>query len=320
MSTQSAQTSSGSDQPAAAVDLRTSGVATLLEARAESWTRLDTYVLALAIVCALALYFWRLDVPSRYIYDEVYHAYTAAELAAGNGDAYRWDTSVPEEDKALKVAYEWSHPAFAKLPMELGIKIFGNNSFGWRFASAIFGALGIGIMYALGRTLFNRLVGLFGTVLLLFDGMWFVQSRTAMNDVFLVCFLMLAYIAFYFYLNTTTRRWRFLWLTGIALGFAAATKWSSAYSIGLLGLVAGLREIKLTIVDPGSERSPKAILGALGTLIGAWLIVPFAIYIGSYVQFFMMGNTLADWRELQWQMWWYHSNLKATHAWASRWW
>lgn len=320
MSTQSAQTSSGSDQPAAAVDLRTPGVATLLEARAESWTRLDTYVLALAIVCALALYFWRLDVPSRYIYDEVYHAYTAAELAAGNGDAYRWDTSVPEEDKALKVAYEWSHPAFAKLPMELGIKIFGNNSFGWRFASAIFGALGIGIMYALGRTLFNRLVGLFGTVLLLFDGMWFVQSRTAMNDVFLVCFLMLAYIAFYFYLNTTTRRWRFLWLTGIALGFAAATKWSSAYSIGLLGLVAGLREIKLTIVDPGAERSPKAILGALGTLIGAWLIVPFAIYIGSYVQFFMMGNTLADWRELQWQMWWYHSNLKATHAWASRWW
>jgi dolichyl-phosphate-mannose-protein mannosyltransferase len=318
MSTKSAPTSSR--RAPVAADRSPPSFDLLPEVRREPWAMLDAFVLVLAMLCALALYFWRLDVPNRYIYDEVYHAYTAAELAAGNGDAYRWDTKVPEEDKPLRVAYEWSHPAFAKLPMQLGIKLFGNNSFGWRFASAIFGGLGIGIMYLLGRTLFNRTIGIFGTVLLLLDGMWFVQSRTAMNDVFLVCFLMLAYIGVYFYLSSTTQRWRFIWLTGVALGFAAATKWSSAYSFGLIGLIIGLRELWLCLLSNEAERSPKQVLGALATLVGALVVVPFAIYIGSYVQFFMMGNSLADWRELQWQMWWYHSNLKATHDWASRWW
>ncbi|HEX6291600.1 MAG TPA: phospholipid carrier-dependent glycosyltransferase [Herpetosiphonaceae bacterium] len=321
MSTKSAPRHSRQAHEPAAVAVPS--VDRLAEAGRQAWALLDTFILVLAVVSALALYFWRLDVPNRYIYDEVYHAYTAAKLAEGNADAYVWYTRVPEEDKPLKVAYEWSHPAFAKLPMQVGIKLFGDTSFGWRFASAIFGGLGIGIMYALGRTLFNRTIGLYGVGLLLLDGMWFVQSRTSMNDVFLVCFLMLAYLAFAFYLSTPTlKRWRFLWLTGIALGFALATKWSALYSFGLLGLIAAMREARLCLFNPDPEfqRSNKLVVGALGTLAGAWLIVPFAIYLGSYIQFFSMGHTWAEWRELQWQMWWYHSNLKATHSWASRWW
>jgi dolichyl-phosphate-mannose--protein O-mannosyl transferase len=322
MSTKSAQTRSRHvHQPAAASSTASADLHS--EGQRTAWDSVDTFILALAVVCALALYFWRLDVPERYIYDEVYHAYTAAQLAAGNADAYVWYTRVPEQDQQLKVAYEWSHPAFAKLPMQLGIHLFGNNSFGWRFSSAIFGGIGIGIMYALGRLLFNRTIGLYGMSLLLLDGLWFVQSRTAMNDVFLVCFLMLAYLAFYLYLSTpTTKRWRFLWLTGIALGFALATKWSALYSYGFIGLIAAIREARLCLFnpDPEAERSNKLALGALGTLVGAGLVVPFAIYLGSYVQFFSMGHTLAEWWELQRQMRWYHWNLTATHAWASRWW
>jgi dolichyl-phosphate-mannose--protein O-mannosyl transferase len=324
MSTKSAEPRSQQDySPSAAAAYSSPGIDGRVESDRQAWARADTFIMALAVVCALALYFWRLDVPNRYIYDEVYHAYTAAQLAAGNADAYVWYTHVPEKDKALRVAYEWSHPAFAKLPMQVGVWLFGDTSLGWRFASAVFGGLGIGIMYALGRMLFNRIIGIFGMALLLLDGMWFVQSRTSMNDVFLVCFLMLAYLAFYFYLSTSTlKRWRFLWLTGVALGFALATKWSALYSFGLLGLVAGLREARLCLFNPDPQvgRSNRVILGALATLAGAWLVVPFVIYLGSYVQFFTMGHTWAEWRELQWQMWWYHSNLKATHSWASRWW
>lgn len=352
-------------------------------ARSEPWTRRDTLLMLGAVVIALVLYFVRLAEPPRYIYDEVYHAYTAARLAEGNRDPYMFNTRVPPEDKEqYKVSYEWSHPALAKLPMQVGILWFGDNTFGWRFASAIFGALGIGIMYVLGRTLFDRNVALLGTGLLLVDGLWFVQSRTAMNDVFLVCFLMIAYLGFFLYLRRPLdRRWRYLWLCGLGLGLAVATKWSALYSIGLIGLIVAAREARLYLdrcnirgwsavvaavwtigalsilgatvlitrqqgvnavvigaivaagvallvviwaVLAGRTPSPGAtvgsLFGSLGMLIASLLLLPGALYIGGYVQFFAMGWTFQNWRDLQWQMWWYHSNLEACHDWASPWW
>ena len=288
------------------------------------WSSLDTMTLLVAVLCALSLYFWRLDQPQRYIYDEVYHAYTAARLAEGNRDPYNPFAKVPEQDREqYKVAYEWTHPGFAKLPMQFGIVLFGDTPFGWRFASAIFGAAGIGLMYSLGRMMFNRELGLIAAGLLLLDGLWFVQSRTAMNDVFLVSFLMLSYLSFYQYLTAPfNKRWRHLWATGVALGFALATKWSALYSFGLIGLVATIWEgrVWLSGTDGQAPKRPSRLLQSIGTLAGALLVVPLALYIGGYIQYFLMDYSWSDWRELQRQMWWYHSNLKATHAWASRWW
>src|SRR3712207_767485 len=53
---------------------------------ADAWVRLDTMILLAAMLCAALLYFVRLGQPDQYIWDEVYHAYTAAELAEGNRD------------------------------------------------------------------------------------------------------------------------------------------------------------------------------------------------------------------------------------------
>ena len=277
-------------------------------------TRTNLVPLALLTLCGLILYFWRLDQPTRYVYDEVYHAYTASQLAAGNADAYVWDTLSPEADKGY--GYEWTHPAFSKLAIQAGILLFGDTSFGWRFASAVFGGIGIGIIYLLGAVLFSRGIGLLAAGLMLFDGLWFVQSRTAMNDIFMVCFLLLAYLAFVFYLRSAgAERWRPLWLAGIALGFAMASKWSALPSFGLLGLIAGVRELRRYFTRAEDSPIPAAL-----NLAGAFVVVPFTIYLGSYVQFFAMGHSLSDWRELQRQMWVYHSTLNATHTWQSAAW
>lgn len=263
------------------------------------------------MLCALGLYVWRLEQPKQYVYDEVYHAYTAAQLAAGNADALVWYTKAPETDNG--VAYEWTHPAFAKLVMQVGVLVFGDNSFGWRIASAVFGALGIGILYALGRVLVDRWVGLLAAGLMLLDGLWFVQSRTAMNDVFVACFLMLAYLTFALYLHASgSKRRQWLGLTGVALGFGMATKWSALFSLGLLGAIAAVREARRWY-----RRQDASPMPALVTLAGAFVIAPIAIYVTSYVQFFAMGHTWSEWRELQRQMWSYHSNLTVTHTWQS---
>jgi dolichyl-phosphate-mannose--protein O-mannosyl transferase len=276
------------------------------------------------MVAALSLYLFRLDQPNQYIYDELYHAYTAAKLAEGSRAPYDPFAKVPEADKQRgKVAHVWDHPAFAKLPMQAGIKLFGDNPFGWRVANAIFGALGIGIFFALGRTLFNREAALYATALLLLDGLWFVESRLALNDIYLVCFLLLGYLPFGLYLKSEPeRRWRFLWLTGLGLGMAIATKWSAIYSIAFVGLTAGIRELWLCLsaAKHMPRRAMVQLLGAGVTLVGSFLIIPAMLYVAAYVQYFAMGFSLADWRELQRQMWIYHTNLKAPHNWSSPWW
>lgn len=273
---------------------------------------LDLLLTLLGVVTGAALYLWRLAVPGRYIYDEVYHAFTARELARGNADALVWYTKAAEPG----VAYEWVHPALAKLPMQLGILLFGENSFGWRFASAVFGALGVGIIYLLGRTLFGRRVGLLAAALLLLDGMWLVQSRTAMNDVFVVCFIMLAYLCFYRYLTLPEpRAHRYLWATGVCLGLGLATKWSACWSLVLIGLLALAEEARRARGRGWNDMGARLL-----RMAGVFMAVPIALYVAGYAQFFVLGHTARQWIELQHQMWWYHTHLKATHDWASRWW
>jgi dolichyl-phosphate-mannose-protein mannosyltransferase len=104
----------------------------------------------------------------------------------------------------------------------------------------------------------------------------------------------------------------YLWLCGVALGLAVATKWSAVYSLLLLAALAVGREAWL--LRTGAERSAAR---ALLTGAAAFVAVPGVLYLGAYVQFFLMGHTWAEWRELQWQIWRYHSTLTACHDWAS---
>jgi dolichyl-phosphate-mannose-protein mannosyltransferase len=332
------------------------------------WRRLDTLLLTLVVVAGLALYLIRLGAPYDYSFDEVYHAFTAAQFVSGNADAWVWYTTVPP-DSPKNTAYEWTHPPGAKLFMEAGIHLLGNAPPGWRLTGAFFGAAGLGLMYALGRLLFGRLAGVFAATLLALDGLWFVMARTAMNDVYVTTFLLLTYLFLFFYLRGPAGRHRYIWLVGLGLGLAAACKWSASYSFAIVGIMVGLREAHAALV--GRKDCLRWVGGAAGffalwtiffltqgltltwsgvwaglitigglagleavaalrgrgrwpgpatTWMGAFFVVPLAIYVASYFQFFTMGHTPAQLIELQQQMYWYHTHLKATHPWASRWW
>jgi len=134
-----------------------------------------------------------------------------------------------------------------------------------------------------------------------------------MNDVFVVCFLMMAYLTFALYLRASgSKRWHWLGLTGVALGFGMATKWSTLFSLGLLGALAAIREARRW-----HRRQDASPMPALVILAGAFVVAPIAIYLASYIQFFVMGHTWSEWIELQRQMWSYHTNLTVTHTWQS---
>jgi dolichyl-phosphate-mannose-protein mannosyltransferase len=278
------------------------------------WRR-DALIAGGLALISLALYLWRLNQPGGYVLDEVFHAFTALRLVGGDKNAFIPSALPPAGSGGL--LYEWTHPALAKILTEAGIVLLGQTPYGWRLASAVFGAVGVSLCFLLGRVLFNRRLGLVAAALLLVDGLWFVMSRTAMNDIFVATFLLLVYLFFYLYLRLPEATGnRFLWLTGVAAGLAFASKWSAAYPVAAIGVWAIAREIWLYRRDPERDWIDRA--ARLGV---AFVLVPAGIYVLSYAQMFALGDSSAQFIELQAQM--YHSDVffrNVVPGLASAWW
>jgi len=61
-----------------------------------------------------------------------------------------------------------------------------------RFFSPIFGSLAIVLAFFIGKILFNRTTGLFFSLILLFYGLWLLNSRLMMTEVYLHFFILLS--------------------------------------------------------------------------------------------------------------------------------
>ena len=122
----------------------------------------------------------------------------------------------------------------------------GSHAFAWRLPGVIAGALMAACLYLLARILFaRRLVAGLVAAFALVDGMFFVQSRIGMNDVYVGLFIVAAYTVFAA-LWTGWWRWRgAFWVAmpviGVLLGLALASKWVAAYAIGAMALLLLVR-------------------------------------------------------------------------------
>jgi predicted membrane-bound dolichyl-phosphate-mannose-protein mannosyltransferase len=122
----------------------------------------------------------------------------------------------------------------------------GSHAFAWRLPGVIAGALTAGLLFLLARILFRRrLVAVLAGLFVLVDGMFFVQARIGMNDVYVGLFIVAAYTVF---AAIWTGWWRgrlAFWLgmpiVGVLLGLALASKWVAAYAIGALVLLLLVR-------------------------------------------------------------------------------
>jgi len=227
--------------------------------------------------------------PSKEYFDEVYHAFTARQILHGNKMAWEW-WNVPPKG----FAYEWTHPPLAKLGMVLGMLVFGENSFGWRIPGALLGVGSVYFVYLIAKKLFDdEKIALLSSAVYALDGLPLVMSRIGMNDMY---FLFFALISIYFFIKEKN-----LW-SAIFLGLSLASKWSALWAIPILGLLNLRKENKFE----------KGLLWFI-------VLVP-AVYLAIYVPFFLSGHGWSTFIELQKQMWWYHTRLKATHPYTSTWW
>jgi len=167
---------------------------------------------------ALTLRLWRLNQPKGYIFDEIYYAKNAASLI---NDGVELNA---QGDAEFVV-----HPPLGKWLIGLGIKAFGDNEFGWRISAALIGSASVLLIFMITKSLFNSLfLSNTAAALMSLDGLHLVMSRVALLDIFLMFFILLA---FYLILQNN------LWLSGVVIGVAGATKWSAFFLIPLLILL-----------------------------------------------------------------------------------
>ena len=261
-----------------------------------------TLVLVGAFALAAALFrLPGLAYPGEEYFDEVYHAKTALQYLRGEPPT------------------EWVHPPTSKLLIAVGVAAFGYHPWAWRLAPALAGTLLAPVFFLLARrVLATERSAVLATLLLLLDGVYLVQSRVAMTNVFAVLFQVLSALLVLRAATADRLALGPMVAAGLALGLALSTRWTSLWAWGFLGLVfLALRRFR-------AFRVRELALGAL-----AFALLPAAVYLLSYVP--LMAQThprdlLAWWRrvedvvEMQRAIWGYHARLSATHTYFSPWW
>jgi len=232
--------------------------------------------------------------PKAYVFDEVYHAFTAQEMVKGNAAAWEWWNTPPKG-----FAYEWTHPPLAKLFMAGGLYLgrfikIGSDFFWWRLPAVFFGTGVVWAVYLLAKKITNsEKIGLVSAFILSCEGLTLVMSRIGMNDIY---FLFFSLFALWFALQKKWFYCAFLW------GLSLSCKWTAMY--------LGVPLFILFAFD--NVRRPLGFFKWIG-ILG----IVAAIYIACYGFFFSSGHSFKKFIEVQQQMWWYHTRLKATHNYQS---
>ena len=274
-----------------------------------------------------------LSPPGGEIFDEIYFAVFAHNDLRGNS----YFDPEPPFSKEIIAAGEWGWGWFrATFQGARGdYADLGFNPFGWRIMSCLFGTLCVPMMYLLAHRLWaNRLFALAAGILTCFDGMFFVQSRIGMIDIFPIFLILLAYFVFLLHWRAETPRAAIItmFLTGLVVGLAVSAKWISLAAWGSMLLLVFLRWIRPHLdLGFGSWRWGKGedrpISGGLpfGTYLGlgvvAMLLLPLLVYVASWQPFFSRGqfHSLGDLWRYQQDIYNYHAHLTATHPYGSPW-
>jgi len=269
------------------------------------------------LTLSLTVRFIRLGTPSGYYFDEVYHAMTVKLIARNDKRAYEY---IHGDSIEPNTYVEWLHPPLAKYFQALGVLAFGENGFGWRFSGALFGVMTIFMTGLLAWKLFQNInITLTALALASLETLLIVQSRIAMNDIFLVFFVLLSAYLYLLYRDYPSYR-RLLWV-GFAVGLTLATKWSGLF-IGLWMIAAeGITTILMSMKQYYPSKVTLSLVKVLGRDVGvkvfALIILPLLVYVASYWQMFSQGKDFAYFIDLHQQILGYQTGLEATHPYQS---
>jgi dolichyl-phosphate-mannose-protein mannosyltransferase len=256
------------------------------------------------------LRFNRLQVPRALIFDETYYAKDAwSILQHGVEWNYVSNANTLILQGHTSGFYTCTNgcgeyvvqPEVGKELIAVGEWLFGLNSLGWRFSSAVFGTLAILVMCRIARRMTrSTLLGCIAGLLMSLDGLEFVLSRTGILDIFLMFFILAAFGCLVIDRDQSRarladgvargdggatgpffglRKWQVA--CGILLGLAVGTKWIAAwYIVGFAGLFIAW--------EIGARRAAglrSFVAGALREAVWlplTFIVIPFVVYLATW--------------------------------------
>jgi dolichyl-phosphate-mannose--protein O-mannosyl transferase len=278
---------------------------------------------------------WRVSIPPGRIFDETYYAKDAC-----------WYLKSSPSLCGISAEQTPVHPPLGKWLISVGIRFSGYNAFGWRISCVVAGTITIALLYVLARKILHSTLGaIFCTGLFAIDFLQFVQSRTAMLDVFVPLFGVAAVLAAVFDrdrllqrvmpkgdLDFSPTRRRRLWdrrwrlAAGVFGGAATACKWSGAFVLVAVIILSVAWEIGSRRSEGLSHPFLRMLNEEGASMIVCLGVVPLAIYMLTYIGRldgavltwpWAQGSWLRAWWERQLYMESFHHNLTAQHSYES---
>ncbi|KKS04515.1 MAG: glycosyl transferase family 39 [Candidatus Curtissbacteria bacterium GW2011_GWA2_41_24] len=183
-------------------------------------------------------------------------------------------------------------PQLVKYIIVQSIRLFGDNPWGWRIPSAIFGILLVLATYFLAKKIFGgKSIPLLSALFLTFEFSLFIHSRIIMMEVFFATFVIFGFLFIWSYVKNL--KLQDILLAGAFFGLAAQVKWATAIPLALALIFIFFTQANLI-------RKVFAILGVL--------IITILIYILLYLPF-ITANGLSQWINLHQKVWYYHTSL-----------
>ncbi len=232
--------------------------------------RWEYFWLCLIVIVTVALHLATINEPAELILDEQHYVPAARSIIQTHTDPR------PE------------HPTLAKLIIAAGIIVFGDNPYGWRVPSVLFGTVSIVFFYLICRRLrMSRTAANLATFILGFENMTFIQASVAMLDVFFYTFML---ASFWLYLRKNYS------LSAISLALSALAKLTGALGAGAIGihwLVTNRDAVKETGRNAWRklkfwDRGEKSLAGetvsrsgwwVVGDFVASFLLAPFSFMI-----------------------------------------
>ena len=292
-------------------------------------------------VAALAMRLWGISYPRDLLFDEAYYPRHAHQLLTWGFEYNRGYSFIV-------------HPPLGKWFIAAGEQLFGYNSFGWRFPSAVAGALAVVILVRLTRRLTgSTLLGLVAGLLLTLDTFSFTLSRVGLLDVFLQVLVLGAVACLVVDRDVVRARiraatevgadgfrlgprgWRIA--AGVLFGAACAVKWSGVWFLAFFAVASLLWERdawrNAGVLRPTRAAARWGLPGAVWALA----VLPVLTYLASFTGWFLgetsQGKAWAQqhpdtdypfvpdalrslWHEhAQWLT--FHNGLSTPHSWES---